>query len=1155
MKLNKGILIALVLLIAWLVLSWLSGSWLHLSGPRVWVLRLGMALIGLIGFCGYLVLQRSRARTAQGAGPAPAAASDIDYVFSEASLRLKSSPLLKGRRLDTLPAIFILGEPGAAKTSILAHSGLEPELLGGHAYQDNLVAPTKVLNLWLARQHMFVDPAGKLLADPQGRRDLFRRLAPIGLKSVLGFATAPSRAAALAVSCDSLLEQGAAENLASKARAFHAMLVELSQEIGSSLPVYVLFTKVDRIPYFRDYVDKLSESETAEVFGAVVPVQATQTGVYAEEQGRRLADLFQTLCWSLAEKRTLFLSREHDRSKLPNIYEFPREFAKLNALLLRFLVDVCRPGQLRTGPFLRGFYFTGVRPVVIGDIVASRVREPVQTPATADAGATRVFSRPQTSAPLLETPQSFSRRVPQWVFLSHLFSDLILIDKSTPGIAQGSVKVSFWRRLVLGGAITFAVLLCILWAVSFLRNRALIDDAAEAAQRLPVQKLSSTELASTDSFRQLENVRQSLSQLRQYESDGPPVLMRWGLYSGERVQPPLRQIYYASFHNMLLAPIQERLVAVCSNPPKSNDIGNYRQVYDALKAYLITTSHPDKSTRDFLILVLVDNYANGRSIDAERAELAKKQLAFYADDLTRGNPYPHLSRPNEDAVSSARLYLNQFGYTQRVYRVMLSDASKQNPSLVFNEKFPGSADVVSNAYRVEGAFTKEGFAAFQKGLQNPDRYFTAEDWVLGPASGIPANKAELAQELQSLYRDDFVKAWRNYLDATSVLPYRNLPDAANKLGRITGNQSPLLAALCLASSNTAVPDKSVANLFQPPQTVTPPGCLDRYASPANAPYMDALTKLQISVGQVAQSATNDAAKTQAIADAGQASAVAQQITRSFPVDHEGDVTAKTTSLLLAPVKSVDRLIQALGPAEANGQAKILCAQLQPLLVKYPFASRSGIDASLPEVANLLRQPDGTLWMAYNQNFQKLMIRQGSGFAPVPGQTVSLRPSFLSWFGRAATVSDALFRNGAPAPSFTFALRPVPSEDVESVTLEINGQSATFGKAGSNFQQFTWPGSVQGVKLQVRFTGGSAFNFQTGPGGLWAIFHWLDLAERLQYQGSTYTFENTVRTGAGPVTIPPNQHPATVKFVLDPMGSPVRPGFFSGLSPCVSTAVQ
>ena len=72
-------------------------------------------------------------------------------------------------------------------------------------------------------------------------------------------------------------------------------------------PVYVLFTKADKLPYFREYVDRLSEAEVAEQLGATLPLETPRPGVYAEEQSQRLTEAFQGLYYSLAEKRTSFL--------------------------------------------------------------------------------------------------------------------------------------------------------------------------------------------------------------------------------------------------------------------------------------------------------------------------------------------------------------------------------------------------------------------------------------------------------------------------------------------------------------------------------------------------------------------------------------------------------------------------------------------------------------------------------------------------------------------------------------------------------------------------------------------------------------------------------------------------------------------------------
>ena len=61
---------------------------------------------------------------------------------------------------------------------------------------------------------------------------------------------------------------------------------------------------------------------------------------------------FENLILSLCDRRTDLLSREHDTEKLSGIYEFPRELRKLRAPLVQFLVELCKPTQLGSAPFL-----------------------------------------------------------------------------------------------------------------------------------------------------------------------------------------------------------------------------------------------------------------------------------------------------------------------------------------------------------------------------------------------------------------------------------------------------------------------------------------------------------------------------------------------------------------------------------------------------------------------------------------------------------------------------------------------------------------------------------------------------------------------------------------------------------------------------------
>src|SRR5262249_7380672 len=150
------------------------------------------------------------------------------------------------------------------------------------------------------------------------------------------------------------------------------------------------------------------------------------------------------------------LSQEFDAGKLPTTYEFPREFRKLRTLLVQMLVDVCRPSQLRTTPFLRGFYFTGVRPVTITTTGPALLRDgagaqPFDAPL--ESGATGIFDLHRAKAAGAQRAQvaeaSESRRVPQWVFLPPFFTEVLLKDRAALTASAASTKTSFWRRFLL----------------------------------------------------------------------------------------------------------------------------------------------------------------------------------------------------------------------------------------------------------------------------------------------------------------------------------------------------------------------------------------------------------------------------------------------------------------------------------------------------------------------------------------------------------------------------------------------------------------------------------------------------------------------------------------------------------------------------------
>jgi len=807
------------ILLAYLVLVWFLGTWLPLHGSDRWILRGGLAFIGLAGAATFLWFHRkSKAPQTNAPGALdPSGTADIDLLVHEALRRLQTSTLGRGATLRKLPLVFLLGDSGSTKTTTILHSALDPELLAGHVYQDNNILATRILNIWYTRQAIFVDVAGNLLAQPVRWKRLVKLVQPGRLSSAVGKGQQAPRAAIICFDCGNFLQPGASDSALAAARKLAVRLHEISQLLSISFPVYVLFTKLDRVSFFAEFARGLSEEEASQVLGATLPVRSSAAGVYAEEETRRLTKAFDEIFYSLAERRLDLLGRENESDKLPGIYEFPRELRKLRTLLVQFLVDLARPSQLSVNPFLRGFYFSGVRPVIVGD-VAPAAPEVHTAEHSLDAGATRVFSvggAPAAQA-AVEARTPGSRKVPQWVFLTQLFNDVIVKDRVALAASGFSTRVNLLRRVGLALLAVASIVCAIGFLVSFVSNHTLESDFRAALHEAQtVQPPAANQLASTTDLRKLDGLRQELVTLSEYQKDGVPWHLRWGLYVGDQIYPDARRFYFERFQQLLFRETQARLLndlATVPAKPGPNDI--YEKTYNELKAYLITTSNHEKSTKEFLTPVLLDRWSAGTTVDQDRLALAKQQFDFYSAELAISNPF---SPPANDqvAIQRARSYLSQFPLVDRIYSRLVSQASGKYPDMSFNEKFPDSVGVIISTRRVRGAFTRNGFGFMQEAIRNPSNYMSAEDWVLGPASASELEQSTLQNKLMDRYHQEFVKEWRTVLQESKVVQYKDFPDADEKLDKLTNPSSPLLLELLwFVSSNTNVDAPDVSAPFR-----------------------------------------------------------------------------------------------------------------------------------------------------------------------------------------------------------------------------------------------------------------------------------------------------------------------------------------------------
>ena len=718
--------------------------------------------------------------------------------------------------------------------------------------------------------------------------------------------------------------------------------------------------------------------------------------------------------------------------------------------------------------------------------------------------------------------------------------DVVLADAPARESSRGGAGLDLARRALLGAAAAAALLAAGCVGVSYAGNRRLQRDVADAARAIAALPPGAVDLPSVDALRRLEALRERVARLRAYEREGPPLRLRMGLYAGDDLLPEARRRYFDALDRLILGAARGGLVSTLrALPAEPTATSDYGAAYDALKAYLITTAQPARSSPEFLTPVLTRQWLAGRPLDAERAELAKRQLDYYATELPAANPYA--GEPEAAAVARARDFLSRFAGTERVYQFMLSEASRQAPPAAFARRVPGAAGVVSNAYEVPGAFTKAGWRFMEQAFKDVDRFFGGEPWVVGERQQVQVDKARLVADLRARYAAAYVDHWRRYLRAGAVAPFRGVKDAADKLAALGGNQSPLLAMLALAARNTDV-DSTVAAAFQPVHAVSPPADTTKYIVEANAAYVNALAQLQSSVAQVAAAppGQGEAPAQQAAQNASAARLATTQLAQGFRIDGQTHLETTVQRLLEAPIAHAEPLLRNFGAADLNARGAPVCGVARGILAKLPFSADATAQATMAEVSAFLRPGTGTLWTFYDQTLQRAVQRQGNQFTPVAG-SVTVAPELIALLNRAAAFSAAIFPEGENEPRMLLTVEPQLVEGTASVSITVDGQTVRSTRNARQSARITWTGGTARearLAAQIGAAEVTLLSF-TGP---WSLFQLLREADSWTPgpAAGTYRVEWALRTRGQTATLPDG---SAFKVAADIALGPVPPAIF------------
>ena len=208
----KRVLIGILIFLVYLALIIGAAFLLHFEGTKF---VLFIAILGLVGALTTVFvvwyLNKLSSASGQSSGPDTPDAINLSNLLRDADAKVRQSGRAGAKSLASLPLIYVIGDENSAKTQTVLQSGLEPELLVGNVYQDGIVVPTQLANLWLAGNYVIAEAGGALLRQPPLWQRLVRATIPARLGSVFGDSRLPARSVVVCVSVERIMAPNTSE--------------------------------------------------------------------------------------------------------------------------------------------------------------------------------------------------------------------------------------------------------------------------------------------------------------------------------------------------------------------------------------------------------------------------------------------------------------------------------------------------------------------------------------------------------------------------------------------------------------------------------------------------------------------------------------------------------------------------------------------------------------------------------------------------------------------------------------------------------------------------------------------------------------------------------------------------------------------------------
>ncbi len=1011
---------------------------------------------------------------------APSGNYDLNGGAEEAVQFLKNSNLGGGKdAVYTLPWYIVAGAPKSGKSSLVLSSNLNFQTLPSQRQSEQkFIRPTGNIDWRITSDAVFVDTAGRYQTEGIDADEWSSMLEMIKKYR----SSRPLDGFILAVNAEQIMKSDERQ-LEELGKVLRARLDETMQRLKVRFPVYVVFTHSDSIEGFRDSFSSSKNEDKSFVWGATIPIEKS-------ENAQALFDgEYEILHNSLMKRRLARLSAPFPPVRQLRIFNFPLHFGSARRKFGTFINSLFRPNPFSENPFLRGFYFTA-------------------SPVAKAAGS----SPPQVGSPY---------------FTERFFRDVVLRDKDmvkTFVAQRQKAPILGWFMTLLGALLVMFLL--VMTAVSLISNRQMLQDAEVRGEKvLTIVKAdagkNTLEKKEDEARREInatEDLRELLARLDDYERNGPPIYMRFGMYSGNQLyKKNLLPMYLSVVEQRFKAPTVKKVEAELRKFAASQPVANPAQpteeeektlgkYYDLLKAYLMLSGdYKQKAEPGHIAAALKDYWGAESKIPADMKLTAQQQLDFWAKQVDRDDADVRFPRISLDGklVDDTRRKLQAFPAPYRYLSRKVTEISKEIDDKVGTTttesiltRNGADTSFLSGSYSVPSAYTRPGYELMKVAIAEANEKLSEDDWVMGELGKKQIAQTTDASKIEDRYFRDYADNWRNFVKAVHVKPYKNKTEATNALQAFSSANSPMKILVREIARNTNLsaklevegwwdwiksffskgkdtetggtqPEKEFRPLFTfigtKEQAENAP--VERYQNEIGKMFKDfnGLSEDKIKSIALEMQKDEDPIKIRARETA---------ITNLLQSFKESSSSQELATLLQEPLGNLRTL---LGAGAKDQIAKAWTDQILPAAKEiekgYPFEDGAS-EADLTKLSAFLAPGEGKFSKFYDEKLSKYFEEAGGQLKVKDDSEVKFNDEFITYLNNAFALRKALFgTNPAPKFEYEFTLKPVKDAIVE---VSIDGQKTTSDGTGSLKGTFPGGNSTEtGVLMSLASTSGSS----------------------------------------------------------------------------------